>query len=121
MANFYTGEDDRTAFERLRRTELAKHASANGLNFHPAATKGDLIRLMEGQGMRPPVASVAGPGSRFSSKEDVEAAKAELAEMINTMRPSELRALGKQYGIELNIRMSEDEVAEAKRALVAKM
>ena len=115
---FYQGEDDRSSLEKMRRTPLAKHAEANGVKFDPAATKGEIIRLMEGQGIRPPVATI---GAKFSRKEDVEAAKGELADMIETMRPSELRALGKRYDVEIDVRMTEEQVAQAKRALIAKM
>lgn len=115
---FYQGEDDRTAFEKMRRTDLYKHAVSNGIKFDPATTKGEIIRLLEGQGLRPPVQTI---GAHFSRKEDIDAAKGELADMIETMRPSELRALGKRYDVQIDVRMTEEEVAAAKRALIAKM
>ena len=114
----HLGEDDRTALEKHRRIDLERHARNNGLDVSPYATKGQIISIMEGRGLRPPVAVV---GSRFSKKEDVEAAKGELADMIETMRPSELRALGKQFNIEINIRMTPEEVSIAKKQLIEKM
>ena len=114
----HLGEDDRTALEKHRRIDLERHARNNGLDVSPYATKGQIISIMEGRGLRPPVAAV---GSRFSKKEDVEAAKGELADMIETMRPSELRALGKQFNIEINIRMTPEEVSIAKKQLIEKM
>lgn len=114
----HLGEDDRTALERVRRIDLERHAKNNGVDVSPYATKAQIISLMEGRGLRAPVASV---GSRFSRKEEVDAAKGELADMIETMRPSELRALGKQHGIEINIRMTPEEVLVAKKALIDKM
>ena len=50
-----------------------------------------------------------------------EKLQALIDDMIETMRPSELRALGKQFNIDINIRMTPEEVSIAKKQLIEKM
>ncbi len=113
-----TFADDRSAFERMRMSQLRAIAKDAEIDVPIEMTASALIPILEGHGVRarPPAAK-----SRFTTQEDISSAKKEIVEMIEQMRPSELMALAKRYDVEMSIRMPADEMKKAKQELIDKM
>lgn len=111
-------EDDRTAFEQLRLSQLRAIARENNIDVPVEMTSAGLIPILEGRGVRPRAPSIR---HRGLGAEKVAEMRDAIEADIEQMKPSELMAKAKQFGVEMNIRMNKEEMAAAKKELIGKM
>lgn len=111
-------EDDRTAFECLRLSQLREIAKDNGVDVPTTMTSKMLIPILEGRGIAPRMPSTK---SRGMSPDAVEKMRASIEAEINEMKPSELMSIAKQYGVHMSIRMKPEEMEAARKELISKI